>query len=61
MSVTEWWEKIGPEARANIAPLRDDGYCHCPNPLTDEVVGLDTDTDDDWCWRCSKPLPETSP
>lgn len=46
-----WWERV-------TAPLRraDDGACHCESPLTDEQVGARGGRDDEWCWRCRRPI-----
>ena len=34
----------------------DDGYCHCPEPLTDDIAGVESEADPDFCWRCRRPI-----
>jgi hypothetical protein len=45
-----------PPRDAKHAVPKDDGLCHCPEPLTDEDVGVESDEDQDHCWRCGRAI-----
>jgi len=42
-------------ARRRVRRLNHLSWCQCPDPLVDSDV--DVDEDDDFCWRCGRPLP----
>jgi len=39
--------------RLRPAPKNADGFCRCAEPYL-----LPDDPDDEWCWRCRRPLPD---
>lgn len=49
---------MGVRGMSDEKPKRDPSYCDCKTPVLDSDVG-EADGDDDWCWRCRRPLEGT--